>query len=181
MQVSVTFRNLESKEAVREYVMEKISKLKKFLETPIEANVVLSSEKHNQIAEITLSGNRVTLNAKDENEEILAAIDRAVEKLERQILKHKEKGRQHKFNTSAGELLRNPNSAFSEMAEDSADRKIMKTQTLRVPSISVEEAASQLENSNYQFYIFQNSISKDLNVLYRMKDGHYGLIIPRVG
>ena len=71
--------------------------------------------------------------------------------------------------------------ALSGEIEELADRRILKTQTLKVPSISVEEAALQMENSNHQFYIFQNSISKDLNVLYRMKDGHYGLIIPRVG
>jgi len=86
MQVSVTFRNMESKEAFREYAQEKISKLKKYLDTPLEANVVLTAEKHRQIAEVNLLANRLTLNAREETEDMFSALDGVVDKLERQLL-----------------------------------------------------------------------------------------------
>src|SRR5512136_26345 len=96
MQVSVTFRNMESKEVLREYVQERISKLKKYLDYPLEANVVLAVEKHRHLAEVTLVANRITLNAQEETEDMFSAIDRVVDKLERQILKYKEKIKRHK-------------------------------------------------------------------------------------
>jgi len=181
MQVSVTFRNMESKEPLREYVFEKIAKLKKYLEVPLEASVVLSAEKHRQIVDVTLSGNRMTLNAQDENAEMLTAIDRVMEKLERQILKHKEKGRQHKLNAPGAEPNPRPETAPLGPAAESRERKIMKTQTIHPPLMSVEEAATQLEDLDYNFLIFQNVSSKDLNILYRLRDGHYGLMISQLG
>ncbi len=181
MQVSVTFRNMESKEPLREYVFEKIAKLKKYLEVPLEASVVLSAEKHRQIADVTLSGNRMTLNAQDENAEILTAIDRVMEKLERQILKHKEKGRHHKLNSPGSEASWRAETAPSEREAENAERKIMKTKTIHLPRMSIEEAAIQLENLEYHFLVFQNVSSKDLNILYRLQDGNYGLMIPQMG
>ena len=79
MQVSVTFRNMESKEILREYVQEKISKLKKYFDYPLEANVVLIVEKHRHIAEVTLVANRLTINAQEETEDMFSAIDRVLE------------------------------------------------------------------------------------------------------
>ncbi|OGP46361.1 MAG: ribosomal subunit interface protein, partial [Deltaproteobacteria bacterium RBG_13_51_10] len=91
MQISVTFRNTESKEVLREYVQEKLSKLKKYMDSPLEANVVLTVEKHRHIAEITLVANRITINAQEETEDMFSAIDRVTDKLERQVLKYKDK------------------------------------------------------------------------------------------
>ena len=96
MQVSVTFRNMESKDVWREYVQEKISKLNKYLDYPLEANVVLTTEKHRQMAEVNLVANRLTLNAREETEDMFSAIDGMVDKLERQLLKYKDKIRRHK-------------------------------------------------------------------------------------
>lgn len=181
MQVSVTFRNMESKEPLREYVFEKIAKLKKYLEVPLEANVVLSAEKHRQIADVTLSGNRMTIMAQDENAEILIAIDRVMEKLERQILKHKEKGRHHKSNSPGAETSWRTETVPTERGAGRMERKILKTKKINLPLMSIEEAATQLENLEYHFLLFQNVTSKDLNILYRLRDGNYGLLIPQMG
>ena len=103
MQVSVTFRNMESKDVWRDYVQEKISKLKKYLDYPLEANVVLTTEKHRQIAEVNLVANRFTINAREETEDMFSAIDGMVDKLERQLLKYKEKIKRHKVNSTLPE------------------------------------------------------------------------------
>ncbi len=181
MQVSVTFRNMESKEVWRDYVEEKISKLKKYLDYPLEANVVLTTEKHRQIAEVNLVANRLTINAREETEEMASAIDGMVEKLERQLLKYKEKIRRHKVNAATPESDWRMNVYSAESFEEGMEPRVVKSKKLRVRSLSVEEAALQMELLNYEFYIFTNTDSQHLNILYRMKDGQYGLIEPQGG
>jgi len=179
MQVSVTFRNIESKEAWREYVQEKISKLRKYLDSPLEANVVLTTEKHRQMVEVNLLANRLTLNAREEKEDMFLAIDRVVDKLERQILKYKEKVKRHKFNSSLPESSWKMDVYAADSFEEGTEPKLIKSKRLQVKPMSVEEAALQMELLDNEFYIFTNVDSKNLNILYRRKDGHYGLIEPQ--
>jgi putative sigma-54 modulation protein len=177
MQVSVTFRNMESKEPLRDYVLEKIAKMKKYSDAPLEANVVLSAEKHRQIAEVTLTTNRLTINAQVENEEMLAAIDRVMEKLERQILKHKEKTKQYKSGSSFPEGQREE-AGTGNRPEEGGERQVLKSKKWVAHLLSAEEAARRMEDLNYHFLVFKNTSSKDLNILYRLDDGNYGLLIP---
>jgi putative sigma-54 modulation protein len=180
MQVSVTFRNMESKEVLREYVQEKISKLRKYFDYPLEANVVLIVEKHRHIAEVTLVANRLTLNAQEETEDMFSAIDRAVDKLERQVLKHKEKIKRHKTNSPSPESFRRMDVYNSPSAEEGQEPKMIKSKKVLAKLMSVEEAAMQMDLLENDFLIFTNPDSKNLNVIYRLKDGHYGLIEPQI-
>lgn len=181
MQVSVTFRNMESKDAAREYVQEKLGKLRKYLDTPLEASVVFTAEKHRQIAEVNLLANRLTINAREETEDVFSAIDGVMDKLERQLLKYKEKIKGHKINSGLPESSWRMNVYAAESFETDTEPRLVKSKKLQVKPMSVEEAALQMELANNDFYIFTNVSSKNLNILYRMKDGHYGLIEPQGG
>ena len=181
MQVSVTFRNMESKDVWRDYVQEKISKLKKYLDYPLEANVVLTTEKHRQIAEVNLTANRLTINAREETEDMSSAIDGMVDKLERQLLKYKEKIRRHKVSSALPESSWRADVYSAESFEEGNEPRVVKSKKMQVKPMSVEEAALQLELLNNEFYIFTNVASKNLNIIYRMRDGHYGLIEPQGG
>jgi len=181
MQVSVTFRNMESKDVWREYAQDKISKLKKYLDTPLEANVVLTTEKHRQIAEVNLLANRLTLNAREETEDMSSAIDGVMDKLERQLLKYKEKIKRHKISSNLPESSWQMNVYAAESFETGTEPRLIRSKKLQVKPMSVEEAALQMELLSNDFYIFTNIDSKNLNVIYRMKDGHYGLIEPQGG
>jgi len=180
MQVSVTFRNTESKEVLREYVQEKLSKLKKYLDYPLEANVVLTVEKHRHLAEVTLLANRLTINAQEETEDMFSAIDRVMDKLERQILKYKEKIKRHKINTSQPELTWRMDVYAADSFVDGAEPKVIKSKKLLAKPMSVEEAAMQMDLLHNDFLVFTNASSKNLNIIYRLKDGHFGLIEPQV-
>jgi putative sigma-54 modulation protein len=180
MQVSVTFRNMESKEVLREYVQEKISKLKKYLDYPLEANVVLAVEKHRHLAEVTLVANRITLNAQEETEDMFSAIDRVVDKLERQMLKYKEKIKRHKSNSSLPHSRWRMDIYTADSFEEGGEPRVIKSKKLLAKPMSVEEAAMQMDLLNNDFLIFTNANSKNLNIIYRLKDGHYGLIEPQV-
>ena len=180
MQVSVTFRNTDSKEALRQYVQDKISKMDRYLDTPMEANVVLSVEKHRHLAEVTLLANRITINAQEETEDLFSAIDLVMDKLERQILKYKEKIKRHKTNSGIPEANWRMDVYAAESFEDGAEPRVIKSKKLRAKPMSVEEAAMQMDLLNHDFLVFTNANSKALNIIYRMKDGHYGLIEPQV-
>lgn len=181
MQLSMTFRNMESNEVLRQYAQEKIAKLKKYLDYPLEANVVLTVEKHRNMAEVTLVANRVTINAQDETEDMFAAIDGVVDKLERQILKHKEKIKRHK---TASPGLPEANLRMDIYAagsfDDGGQPKMIKSKKVVAKPMSVEEAAMQMDLMNNTFLVFTNASSRNLNVIYRLKDGHYGLIEPQM-
>ncbi|HSR10186.1 MAG TPA: ribosome-associated translation inhibitor RaiA [Thermodesulfobacteriota bacterium] len=179
MQVSVTFRNMESKDVWREYVEEKISKLKKYLDYPLEADVVLTTEKHRQIAEVNLSANRLTINAREETEDMSSAIDGMVEKLERQLLKHKEKSRRQKPNAIPSEDARGESTPGS--GAELAEPRVTETRRVKVRPMSIEEASAQMDAQGDHFFIFTNLESKRLNVLYRGEDGHFGLIETEEG
>jgi len=180
MQVSVTFRNTESKEILRDYLQEKISKLKKYFDYPLEASAVLTVEKHRQIAEVTLIANRITINAQQETEDMFSAIDGVMEKLERQILKYKEKIKRHKTNMGLPDSNWRMNVYAPESFEEGSEPKIIKTKKIIAKPMSIEEAAMQMDLMNNDFLIFTNPHSKTLNIIYRLKDGHYGLIEPQV-
>ncbi len=180
MQVSVTFRNMESREILREYVQEKISKLKKYFDYPLEANVVLIVEKHRHIAEVTLVANRLTINAQEETEDMFSAIDRVLDKLERQILKHKEKIKRHKTSSPAPEAIRPADDSEPLSPEEGPEPKMIMSKRVRAKLMSVEEAALQMDLLENDFLVFTNANSKTLNIIYRLKDGHYGLMEPQV-
>jgi putative sigma-54 modulation protein len=180
MQISVTFRNTDSKETLRQYVQDKISKMDRYLDTPVEANIVLSVEKHRHLAEVTLLANRITINAQEETEDMFSAIDLVMDKLERQILKYKEKIKRHKAHPSIPDANLRMDIYAPEGFEDGGEPQVIKSKKLRAKPMSVEEAAMQMDLLNNDFLVFTNASSKSLNIIYRMKDGHYGLIEPQV-
>ncbi len=173
MQIAVTFRHLEPNEGVKTYVKEKVEKLEKYLGSPREAHVVLSSEKFRQIAEITIVSDGVNLNSEARDSDLYAAIDQMVDKIERQIRERRGKGKR-KRGASSPLPLQAEGSA--EEAEDSS--AAIERRRIIVKPMSVEEAAAQLNLGEQDFFIFVNSESTLINVLYRRKDGGYDWIEP---
>ena len=96
MNTSVRFKKLESSDALRSYVSEKLNRLDKYFNGPTEANVVLSIEKFRHSAEINITGDRLTINGKEETGEMYSAIDMVLDKLEVQIKKNKQKSRDYR-------------------------------------------------------------------------------------
>jgi putative sigma-54 modulation protein len=96
MQISVTFKNFDSSEALRSYVQSRLEKLDKLLDAPVEANVVLCVEKIRHIAEVTLIGDKLSLHATEESDSMYSSIDMAADKIKGQIKKSKEKVRERR-------------------------------------------------------------------------------------
>ena len=175
MQTSVTFKNLDSSDTLRSYVQEKLDRFDRLLDNPAEANVVLSVEKFRHMAEINIVGDRLTINGKEETIDMYSAIDMVLDKLEKQIKKSKEKIRERR----SGAKARNKSMLAEELnlPEEELERQI-KIKNIEYKPMHVEEAALQMDLLDDNFLVFTNARSDQVNVLYRRKDGHYGLIQP---
>jgi putative sigma-54 modulation protein len=176
MKISVTLKNTAEGETWhKEYVDDRLQKLKKYVDQPVEAYVVLSVEKFRNVAEINLVFNGLNVNTKDEAKDMHLAIDNAVDKIERQLKKHKEKIRTHKANgAKAGELteLESP----AEEMEETREAKIGETRKIVLKPMSVDDAIMQMETTKNRFIVYRDSSTELVSVMYRRDDGKFGLI-----
>jgi len=175
MQTSVTFKNIDSSENLRTYVSDKLDRFDKYLYNPAEASVVLSVEKFRHIAEINIKGDRLNINGKEETEDMYSAIDMVLDKLEKQIKKSKEK----LSDKRSGSKFRGRDTISADpfQGEDDFERQV-KIQHIEYKPMDVDEAVMQMELVDNNFLVFSNARDSQINVLYRRKDGHYGLIQP---
>ena len=178
MQVAVTFRHMETDEGVKAYVKEKVKKLQKYIENPREVHVVLAVEKFRHIAEITIVGNGGTFNSQGRDNDLYAAIDQMVERMERQIRERRKKVRRKRPTPSSLKAsLQRGGKTSGEEEEGESPSFIQKKHTIAKP-MSLEEAVSQLTLSKKDFLVFINSDSGQMNVVYRSKDGSYEWVEP---
>jgi putative sigma-54 modulation protein len=175
MKISVTFRNIEGEEWFKNYVEEKLSKLKKYIERPVDVRVVLSVEKFRNVAEINMMDNGMNVNAKEEAKEMSLAIDEAVEKIERQLKKHREKMRIHKgAGSKSGEEQFAKSSAVE--GEDVSEARIVETRKIILKPMSHDDAIMELEASRNVFIMFRDASTENVAVIYRRDDGNYILV-----
>jgi putative sigma-54 modulation protein len=177
MQVTVTFRHVEPTPALRAYAEEKLARVKKYLRRPVDAHVILGVTKDRHAAEITLQADHVTMFAKEETHDLYSAIDLAVDKLEHQAQKLKAKRRDHKDAASvrSGEL---PTVTATVLAVGGSGPTVVRSQRLPVRPMLLEEALDELAASREDCLVFVDAQRRRLAVLYRRKDGEYGLIEP---
>jgi len=180
MQISVTFRHVESTPALRAYAEEKLERVKKYLRRPIDAHVILSVAKERHVAEITLKADHVTMFAQEETHDLYSAIDLALDKLEHQAQKLKAKRRSHKGASVARAGGSEAASLPLTVEGEGGDAPPQVIRMPRVPAkpMSVDEAVEQLHSSRDEFLVFTNASNQTLAVLYRRKDGNFGLIEP---
>ncbi len=182
MQINVVFRHMDHSDALKEYAVEKLSKIKKYLDGPLDVNVVLSVEKIRHIAEVKFNFNGFMVKGKEEADDMYTAIDLVANKIIRQIKRYKERLRHKKGSPGIDKRLQTsmPVDIVSVDPErdETASEVIRKTNFLVKP-MSLDEAVMQLELMNNQFYVFRDESTDRINVVYRRDDGHYGLIDPQ--
>jgi putative sigma-54 modulation protein len=171
---------METSEPVRNYVEEKLPKVKKYIDEPVEAQVVLSVEKKiRHKAEVSLTAKGITIKATDETADMYAAIDGVLDKLERQLKRYKDKIKKHK--PLSGRERRVEKTVFTAESIDEGhlEPSIIKSDSFQVKPMSVDEAVMQMDLLEKEFLVFTDSSSEEINVVYRRKDGNYGLIVPQ--
>ncbi|MFZ0243931.1 MAG: ribosome-associated translation inhibitor RaiA [Desulfobacterales bacterium] len=176
MQVSVTFKNLPPSEHLKTYVRDKLDRFDRLLDNPAEASVVLSVEKFRHIAEINITADRLNLIGKEEINDMYSAIDMVLDKLEKQLKKGKQKTRERR---SGGKTsIKDIPADFTVSPGDDDHHPQIKITNIDYKPMDVEEAVMQMDLLDDNFLVFTNARTDRVNVLYRRKDGHFGLIQP---
>ncbi|AIF44151.1 ribosome-associated translation inhibitor RaiA [Virgibacillus halodenitrificans] len=183
MKFNIRGENLEVTDSIREYVERKISKLERYFDTPptSEVHVNLSVYNDEQTIEVTIPMTNLLLRGEVQHVDLYAAIDLVVDKLERQIRKYKTKVNR-KFRQEGSpkhvfaELEREANNVAVEEESDEID--IVRTKRFDLKPMDSEEAVLQMDMLGHSFYVFTNAVTNETNVVYRRKDGKYGLIEP---
>jgi putative sigma-54 modulation protein len=189
MKIDITGRNVEVTPALRDFAEEKLRKLERVLDAPIEAHVVLRIDKHRHVAEIQLKSRNLTLAGTEETGDLYASIGEVADKLERQVLKHKEKVRDHKHRKGprdpdvAAAIEANVAGATGEESVPTGDSpnpvpRIVNSRRYRLKPMSAEDAVMELEATAEDLLVFREAATSRINVVYRQKDGNFGLIDP---
>ena len=181
MELQITGRNIDLSPAVRRYIERKLGKLSRHLPKITEFKVEILEEKtkspHQHFAvQVTIDSSGTLLRGEERGEDLFTAIDRVAAVMNRQIEHYKgklyEKGR-------GSSLTR---SEFSEeVMEAPPPKKVVKAKRFAVKPMSVDEAVDQMELLGHDFFLFFNADTEGINLLYRRKDGDYGLIEPELG
>ncbi len=197
MQLSATFRHMDASQAVRDYALEKLEKIRKYFnKDPISAHAVFSVERgFHHVADINLTlPNGILINAKETTEDMYSSIDLATARIERQVRKWKEKIRDHKphggpvgsvremvipaeeIEPQRSQAPSNAPAPAPEAKPDAVGYRVIKDTTVTTRSMKVEDAVMQLNLLGDELIVFTDSSSGGISVLYRRKDGNYGLI-----
>jgi len=176
MQVRITGRNIQLTEAMKNYVNKKIKRLEKYLEEPISIQVILNVEKFRHIAEVNISSKTGNFYGSEESHDIYASIDMVVDKLEEQVRRRKEKMQQRPREPEFEGREPRFEEETSELRDDS---RVVEVKRFAIKPMSLDEAVLQMDISEDHFMVFLNATTNRVNVLYRRKDGRYGLIDPQ--
>lgn len=170
MKITTTGRKITVTDGLRSYAEKKLAKLEKFFNDNTSAQVTLSVQKDDHIIEITIYHEGIIFRAEVRDADMYAAIDRSIDVLERQIRKQKTR-LEKKLREGAFD-----NSDSANAYEEETEFKVVKTKKHEAKPMSVEEAILQMNLLGHEFYIFNNAETLDKEVVYRRKDGNYGLI-----
>lgn len=180
MKFNIRGQQLEVTEALRDYVEKKLSKLERYFENPptSEVHVTLSVIKGLQAIEVTIPLTGVLLRAEEKSTDMYASIDVVIDKLERQIRKHKTKvNRKIREEGGLRDILRvdTPN-----VPDDEELYELVRTKRFTLKPMDVDEAILQMNMVGHTFFVFSNMETEQVNVVYKRNDGKYGLIEPAV-
>ena len=176
MSIKVRGKNIEVTPALKQYVEKKVDKVTKQFKTVGEITAVLKVEKGNHIVEITVPASGILLRAQESTKDMYSSIDLVTEKIERQIHKYKTRLMKRKYANFV-----EPAPAEVEVpAEPDEEFKIIKTKQFEMHPMTPEEAILQMNLLNHDFYVFYDPDFGAVNVVYRRKDGNYGLLEPKL-
>ncbi len=172
MKIQYKSRNLEISDAMKEYFSKKMTKLERLVnDDDGEIEVRFSKMRQLYTVEVTLKMRSIIVRAEESTKDFYASVDNAINNLERRLKRFKERFRTLKREKNVEEVS-------SENTPEETE-KVVKVKKFELRPMSLEEAMMQLDLLDHEFFMFRNSESDQINVLYRRKDGNYGLIVPQ--
>ncbi|WP_375756567.1 ribosome hibernation-promoting factor, HPF/YfiA family [Corallococcus exercitus] len=211
MQLNITFRQFGASDSLKEYAREKVERVNRLLDRAGEAHVVLSLERHLHHADITIHSGAWVLRGREKSDDMYASIDLAMDKIERQLRRYRDKLKSHHGKEKVHhrqDLVNNlkvrhdvfevhepeeaaessppapiqavPATQAPQPVAESGVARLVRTTHLAIQSLSVDDAVMQMNLMNNDFYVFQNQQSQALSIVYRRKEGGFGLIEPHL-
>lgn len=194
--IQITGRNVQVTDAMKDYAMEKVSKIERFSPRLIDANVIMDIQKLSHRVEIILKFDHTKITSQAVSQDMYASIDKAVHKLEAQLRRYKAKlqdhhAKKHNVESMNVNVFKSPifeeeeEAEFEGMVGEGEDNsqpyaphEIVKRETSPLKILTYDEAIMKMELSGDQFMIFRNEADQKLKVIYRRNDGNYGVIEP---
>ncbi|NLC69155.1 MAG: ribosome-associated translation inhibitor RaiA [Clostridiaceae bacterium] len=176
MKFIVSGKNVEITEPLRNRIVKKLGKLEKFFNEDTDVYVTMSVEKSRHIVEVTIPFNGVVLRAEEASDDMYSSINMVIDKLEGQIRRHKTRLKKRLFDGAIKTEYFEQGTSREE--EEEHEFKVVRTKKFSIKPMTVEEAILQMNLLGHQFFVFFNSDTEETNVVYKRKDGNYGLIEP---
>jgi putative sigma-54 modulation protein len=156
-------------QAVKEYAEKKIGKMEKYFGGSVTAQVTISIEKERHIVEVTMPLNGMLVRGEEQASDLFSGIDLVVEKIEKQI---------EKYRTRMNNKRARPAARVTGSVEEFEDLDIVKVKHFPLKPMSVDEAIMQMNLLGHDFFVFRDSDTEATAVVYRRKEGNYGLLVP---
>ncbi|MGI6358014.1 MAG: ribosome hibernation-promoting factor, HPF/YfiA family [Bacillota bacterium] len=175
MQITVRGKNVEITDALRDYATKKVGRLQKYVDRPLDATVTLVVERDRHKVEVTATVNGLILRGEESSPDMYASIDLVIDKLEKQVERYKTRiaRRLRSEDPKAGRL-----SEPAPLPEEEDGPQIVRSKRFPIKPMAVEEAIMQMNLLQHDFFVFSDAETEQFAVLYRRKDGNYGLIEP---
>lgn len=175
MNIAVTFRHMEASQPLRDYVIEKLGKLRKILDRPLEVHVMLSVEKFRHIAEVFVTGQGITIKAFESTDDLYSAIDLVCDKVDRQLKKYREKRKEKGQGVPPAPIV---SGSSLTIREGEGVARIVRADNFLPKPMSVEEAAHHLDLLQVDVVMFVNQETNQPSVVFRQQDGNIGFTEP---
>ncbi len=172
MNIIIRGKNIQVTPALKDYVERRVGKLGKYFDTNEDAQVTLSVEKDRHRIEVTIPLNGYLLRGEEETGDMYASIDMVIDKLEKQIEKYKTKLSRKLRDASIKDLVQ------TTEKQENDEPKLVRTKRFALKPMPVDEAIMQMNLIGHSFFVFSNAETDEVNVVYKRKDGNYGLIEP---
>ena len=185
MQINITARHLALTPAISDYVRKKVERCERYFDHLVWAQVILYVEKYRQVAEIVIHASKTTFRSKEESIDLYAAVDLAVDKIEKQLKKYKEKEKVHRKNKRRSSMDK-PDKigarllSLVDQGGTASEGVISEVKRFDIKPTSVKEAIAEMDMLGYKFYMFLNAESSLINVIYKRENGSYGLLEPEM-
>lgn len=176
MKITIVGRKVNLRDNFKELAKKKLSRFSRIFDEDADANVTVSLERNRQTVEITIKQRGMYYRAEATDYEMNDALDQAISKLGRQIRKNKTKLEKEIHSAALDQYIQDY--VFSTEQEDEPDYQIVRNKKFFVKPLSVEEAILQMNMLDHQFYMFRSDTTGEINVVYKRKDGNYGLLEP---
>jgi putative sigma-54 modulation protein len=178
MQITTTFRHMEPSDPLKAYAEEKLERVRKYIDEPIVVEVFLTVQKIRHSAEVTIVAKGITIKAAEESNDMYASLDAVSDKIERQLRRFKERIKAHKPTEGRARNVQKSIVEANSIEEGTKEPVIIKTKSFSMKPMSVEEAVMQMELLHKDFLVYTEQSTDSISVVYRRKDGNYGLIAP---